>query len=133
LKSLLLLVLLIGCSKPLLWTKEQLYVKGFKKDASLKFVLPSKMNEGVTCAEYGDGCVGAHIVSVRNLEMIAVEFLDEKSAVSASKRLRGYHSRNWLFDDVTGEPLLEKFVVDALEAKKFSEDSLEKNEPLKPE
>lgn len=91
------------------------------------------MNEGVTCAEYGDGCVGAHIVSVSNIEMIAVEFLDEKSAVAASKRLRGYYSRNWLFDDVTGEPSLERFVVDALEAKKFDEDPLKKNEPIKPE
>ena len=132
-KSLVLLLLFLGCSKPPSWTKEQLYLKGHKKDPSLKFILPSKMNEGVTCAEYGEGCVGAHIVSVRNIEMIAVEFLDGPSAVSASKRFRGYYSRNWLFDDVTGEPSLERFVVDALEAKKFDEDPLKKNEPLKPE
>jgi hypothetical protein len=100
---------------------------GLKKEATVSLVLPSRITEGVTCAEYGESCVGAHIVSVKKIEMIAVEFLDEASAVAAAKKFRGFYSRNWLFDDVSGEPLLEKFVSEALEAKRPSKDGLKEN------
>lgn len=132
-KNIFLLVLLVACSKPQKWSKEKLLSMGLKKDASVSLVLPSKMTEGITCAEYGEGCVGAHIVSVQNIEMIAIEFVDEPAAMAAAKKFRGYYSRNWLFDDVTGEPILERFVTGALEAKKPEEHSLEKTEAIKPE
>ncbi len=101
--------------------------KGLKYDSSVSLVLPSKMTEGVTCAEYGEACIGAHIVGVQRIQMIAVEFTDEASALAAAKKFRGYYSRNWLFDDVSGEPLLEKFVVEALEAKRPDENALKKD------
>jgi hypothetical protein len=44
--------------------------------------------------------------------------MTEAQAISAAKKFRGYYARNWLFDDVTGEPVLEKFVTEKLEAKK---------------
>ena len=36
----------------------------------------------------------------------------------AAKKVRGFYVRNWMLDDVTGEPVLEKFVQESLEAKK---------------
>jgi hypothetical protein len=105
-------------TKELKYNKEELYFKAYKADPSVSFVLPKSMNEGVTCDEYGEGCLSAHIVRVKNLELIAVEFMTEANAVYASKKFRGYYVRNWMFDDVTGEPSLEKFVSEVLEAKR---------------
>ncbi len=87
-------------------------------DATTTFILPRSMEEGVHCTDYPEGCMSAHTVQVQNLNFIGVEFLTEEQAKFAAKKLRGYYSRNWLFDDVTGEPTLEKFVVKSLEAKK---------------
>ncbi len=57
-------------------------------------------------------------MKVRNLDLIAVEFLTEEQAKYAAKKIRGYYVGNWIFDDVTGEPILEEFVSRALDAKK---------------
>lgn len=87
-------------------------------DSSITFVLPKSISEGVTCVEYGEGCLSGHTVMVKNLEMIAVEFSSEEQAKNAAIKFRGYYARNWLFDDVSGEPVLEKFVSEKLQAKK---------------
>jgi len=115
---LILSILIAACSKELKWTKEDLYSKSLQVDPTTQLVLPSKMNEGVTCDEYPQGCHAAHIVRIKGLELIAVEFDNEQNAREAAKKLKGYYTRNWLLDDVTKEPVLERFVVDHLEAKK---------------
>lgn len=89
-----------------------------KADATATVILPKSMAEGVNCRDYSDGCVAAHIVQVQKLDFIAVEFLNEEHAKYGAKKIRGYYTRNWVFDDVTGEPTLERFVESALEAKK---------------
>lgn len=117
-KTILFLILLSSCNKELKYSKEDLLFKALKADSTVAITLPKNMNEGVTCSEYGASCLSAHIVNVKGLEMIAVEFLNEEEAKHAAKKFRGYYSRNWLFDDVTGEPSLERFVTTALEGKK---------------
>jgi hypothetical protein len=57
-------------------------------------------------------------VKLKNLDFIAVEFNTEAEAKYAAKKIRGYYVRNWVFDDVTGEPILEEFVSRVLDAKK---------------
>lgn len=113
------ILLFFACSKKeLKYSKEDLYAKARAAEPSVTFILPKNMNEGVSCANYSDGCLAGHTVEVRKIAMIAVEFMTEEQAMYAAKKYRGYYSRNWLFDDVTGEPTLEKFVVEVLEAKK---------------
>ncbi len=117
----LVLLSILGAScetKELKYNKEELYIKAWKADPNVSFVLPKSITEGVTCDDYGEGCLSAHIVKVKNLELIAVEFMTEANAIYASKKFRGYYTRNWMFDDVTGEPSLEKFVSEHLEAKR---------------
>jgi hypothetical protein len=115
----LLSILGASCeTKELKYNKEELYIKAWKADPTVSFVLPKSITEGVTCDDYGEGCLSAHIVKVKNLELIAVEFMTEANAIYASKKFRGYYTRNWMFDDVTGEPSLEKFVSEHLEAKR---------------
>ena len=107
-----------SCTKEVKYTKEALYDKAKKADASVTFILPKSISEGVNCSDYSSGCVSAHTVRVQNLDMIAVEFMTEQDAIYAAKKYRGYYYYNWMFDDVSGEPILEKFVTEKLEAKK---------------
>lgn len=111
-------ILSASCTKELKYTKEQLLFKALKADPSVSIVLPKSMTEGVNCSDYSEGCLSAHIVKVKDLEFIGVEFMTEADAIFAAKKFRGYYTRNWLWDDVTGEPILEKFVTEHLEAKK---------------
>jgi hypothetical protein len=110
--------LFASCTKELKYSKEELYAKAKNADASTTFILPRTMTEGVSCGDYTEGCMSAHIVQVQKLDFIAVEFMTIDQAKLAAKKVRGYYVRNWLLDDVSGEPVLEKFAESALEAKK---------------
>lgn len=111
-------ILSASCTKELKYTKEQLYAKAVAADSSAQLILPKSMSEGVSCSDYSAGCLSAHIVRVQNLDIIAVEFMNGEQAFFAAKKFRGFYTRNWFWDDVTGEPVLEKFVTEHLEAKK---------------
>lgn len=107
-----------SCTKEVKYSKEALLKKAQDADPSVSVILPRSINEGVTCGEYSEGCLSAHIVRVKQLDLIAVEFNNQANAIYAAKKFRGYYVRNWMLDDVTGEPVLEKFVTEKLEAKK---------------
>lgn len=113
-----LILLFASCTKELKYSKEELFAKAKKADASTTFILPNSISEGVSCSDYPPGCLAAHIVEVQNLQLIAVEFNNEEQAKYAAAKMRGYYVKNWLLDDVTGEPTLERFVSESLEAKK---------------
>lgn len=115
---LILALLTISCSKEVRYSKEQLLKKAQAADPSVTVILPSNMNEGVQCHEYAPPCVSGHVVSVQGIEMLALEYESERIALEAAKKYRAYYTGNWIFDDVTGEPLLEKFVSENLGAKK---------------
>lgn len=120
-KSFLLIFLILlfaSCTKELKYSKEELYTKAKNADSTTTFILPKSMTEGVSCGDYAEGCMSAHIVQVQKLDFIAVEFMTTEQAKFAAKKVRGYYVRNWVLDDVAGEPLLEKFVEQSLEAKK---------------
>jgi hypothetical protein len=111
-------ILSASCTKEVKYSKEELLKKAQAADSSVQLILPRSINEGISCSVYTEGCVSGHTVKVKNLELIAVEFMTEEQAKYAAKKVRGYYSRNWLFDDVTGEPILEEFVSRVLDAKK---------------
>ncbi len=111
-------ILVAGCTKELKYTKEELYFKALAADSTVSFILPKTLEDGIHCTDYCEGCVSGHTVQVQKLDMIAVEFMTEEQAKYAAKKYRGYYVRNWLLDDVTGEPLLERFVEKSLEAKR---------------
>lgn len=107
-----------SCTKEVKYSKEALLKKAQAADPSVTYILPNSLTEGVACSDYSEGCQSAHIVRVQNLDLIAVEFSTEAQAILAAKKFRGFYLRNWLLDDVRGEPILEKFVTEKLEAKK---------------
>ena len=107
-----------SCTKEVKYTKEELYFKAIAADPGMTFVLPKNLDEGIHCSDYSEGCLSGHTVRLQNLEIIVVEFMTEEQAIYAAKKYRGYYLRNWFLDDVTGEPVLEKFVTEKLEAKR---------------
>ena len=116
--TLFFILLFASCTKELKYSKEELYFKARAADPTTTFILPRTMTEGVHCGDYPEGCISAHTVQVQKLDFIGVEFMTEEQAKFAAKKVRGYYVRNWMLDDVTGEPMLEKFVQESLEAKK---------------
>lgn len=108
----------LSCTKEVKYTKQELYIKAIEADPTMTFVLPDNLTEGIRCSDYTQGCQSGHMVKIKGLELIVVEFMTEDQAIFAAKKFRGYYLANWLFDDVTGEPVLEKFVTEKLGAKK---------------
>lgn len=111
-------ILIASCTEEVRYSKEELYDKVKLADPTAQLLLPKTIAEGVQCGEYGEGCLSGHRVLVMGLELIAVEFANEQQSMNAAKRFRGYYTRNWLLDDVSGEPILERFVQEQLGAKK---------------
>lgn len=111
-------ILAVSCTKEVKYSKEDLLKLAQKADPSVTVILPNSLTEGISCTDYPEGCVSAHIVRVQKLDLIAVEFQTEAEAIFAAKKVRGYYLRNWLLDDVRGEPVLEEFAVEKLKAKK---------------
>lgn len=107
-----------SCTKEVKYSKEQLYSLALEKDSTVELVLPNNINEGVSCSDYSEGCLAGHTIKVQNLEFIAVEFQTEAQAIYAAKKFRGYYIGNWLLDDVVGEPVLERFASEKLQAKR---------------
>ncbi len=115
-------LLVFSCSK----SEERLNVEKatiesrFKEiDSTYKVILPKSIEEGlVSCATYFEGCMSAHVFQIQRLDFIALEYESHKSAELAAKKLGGYAYENWAFDDVSGEPVLEKILV-KFKAKKY--------------
>ena len=116
--SILIFGSLISCTKELKDTKEDILALAKDADASTTIILPKTLADGIHCSDYTEGCLSAHIVKVQNLDFIAVEFHNEEQAIYAAKKVRGFYLFNWMFDDITGEPVLERFMTQSLKAKK---------------
>ncbi len=111
------LLLLGACSsKEETWTKIDLYKMAVKIEPNLEFVLPKDLASGVQCRNYPPGCVRGMRAKLRRELITAVEFTDKKKKKNAAFNINQYYAKNWVFDDVTGEPVLESFVKQAFGA-----------------
>jgi hypothetical protein len=116
---LITLLIFLGCEKKqMLPNKVDIYNLTTAIDPSFKLIIPKDMNSGIKCADYGDGCQSGYSGTVLQLSMIFVEFDNEANALVAAQKIDGYIFKNWVFDDVTGEPELERFVIKAYGAQK---------------
>jgi len=85
------------------------------------FLVPIPNHEAhrrILCENYGPGCIegSGRRIHVRKVELIAIEFENTSAAEKEALRLNQWHARNWFFDDVTNEPVLESFVKTAFGA-----------------
>jgi len=88
------------------------------QDPEIEQLLPKDMASGINCQNYGEGCLGGFTAKVKGLDFIYLEFDSETLAKKEAKRINGYYRGNWVFDDVTGEPVLERFVKNVYHAER---------------
>ncbi len=122
---LLFIFLFISCSsderKPNFGNKKFLEMAR-KGDPDLELVIPASISETVVhCSDYTPPCRYGLKVIVKKIPMKALFYENQLDALEAGKRIKGYVARNWVLDEVAGEPILERFVTKYLEAKKASE------------
>ena len=119
----LLLVLLSSCTKDKKVDRVTLYTMGKKVNSDIKLVLAETLGGGPSCEgengedPYGEGCLRVLEVEVGAMILRCVEFASEKTAKKEAIRIKEYFYRNWVFDEVRGEPPLESFVQKAFGAK----------------
>lgn len=70
------------------------------------------------CNEYKPQCLFGYRIKVKQIELSALYYVSQKDAAESARHFRGYVGRNWAYDDVRGEPILERFVIKYLDAKK---------------
>lgn len=112
------LLLLISCDNSEVWSKEELYFKAIKLEPDLEFILPKDIGSGISCTDYAEGCVRGMQIKARLVVFTVVEFDTMKQAMSEAKRLDQFYSRNWLFDEVKNEPVIEDLIMRAFDAKR---------------
>ena len=117
-KWIALLTLLLGCGENLRYNKFELYQLGQHHDPELKIMLPESIKKGLDCQHYGAGCLGVFKIKHREVAMICVEYQKADQALAFGQTIDSYVVKNWLFDQVTGEPILEKFVHKAFAAQR---------------
>lgn len=117
-KYFLLLTLLAACTSDApTYSREEFLDMAREGDPNLKLVAPKSISHAViNCSDYKPSCRYGVKVIVKNLEMGVLFYEKPKDALKAAKRIKGYISRNWVLDDVRGEPVLERFVVKYLKA-----------------
>jgi hypothetical protein len=89
-------------------------------DDSVELMIPPSLDKPlVNCYEFLPPCKTGHKVKIKNLEVTALYYETKAEAKKSAKSVRGYLYRNWAFDQVRGEPILERFFENKLKAKKM--------------
>lgn len=125
-KSMKLLWLIIAsiavscsCSKESNLYKEEILEMARQGDPNLEVLVPPSMTIPlVNCGEYLPPCRTGYKVKIFGMEVTGLYYEDQDKAFKSAKSMRGYHLRNWAFDQVSGEPILERFFEKHLNAKK---------------
>jgi hypothetical protein len=120
-RYLLILFLFISCDskeEPLPnITQGEMFSMATKADPNMKILIGTMQKAAVTCSEYKIPCKIGYLVRLKNMEIKVLYYINQDKALESAKRLRAYVSRNWVFDDVRGEPILERLIVKHMDAK----------------
>lgn len=122
------LIILIGvlvfssCSKKEeVYTPQDMFFMAYNFDNSIEEVRigVSESSRSLKCEDFPTGCIegSPKRFKIRLVEMIVAQYFTKKNACLAALQLNQYYTRNWLFDDVRGEPVLESFVNTVYQAK----------------
>ena len=108
------LTCLSGCDENKIWRQEQLLSMIRSHDSTVEIILPMGQDQVINCSDYTPPCRTAHRLKVKGLECLALEFPSAEEAEAAALPIKAFYSRNWVFDDVYQEPILEKLVQKAI-------------------
>ncbi len=118
---LLSILFLLGCSsdssKPLPNIgREELWNEVVKVTSDVELVVTTHEEDKVSCLSYSEKCLNAFRLRVGLVKMILLQFTDTESAYQQAIKLNEFNYRNWVFDEVRGEPYLEKLLQKAFGA-----------------
>lgn len=121
-KILLLTILLSlsSCSKEKRYSASEMWKMAQAKDPNIELIIVTDPARRILCENYHvKGCIKGtgKRIKIRLVELIAIEFDTEANARAAALAYNQYYARNWFFDDVNGEPVLESFVKEVYDAK----------------
>lgn len=85
---------------------------------TVKLAADKEAANAINFSDYAPGVNhgSAQALVYERLSFAIIEFENEKQARDEAIRLNQYYSRNWLFDKVEGEPLLEDLVITKFQA-----------------
>lgn len=117
----LLIFVLSSCSKDNTLGPKEMWAMATKVESNIELVaIPNHETERrVLCSHYyPEGCIpgSGKRIKVRLVELLVIQYEKEEQACEAAKRIGEWYFANWLFDDVTNEPVLESYVVEAFNA-----------------
>lgn len=107
-----LLFLTIACTKKeVIYSKEQMLKMAPNEGPDkVEIILARNLNDVIPCSTYGDGCLSVHRLRAQNLDFLAIEFTHGELAKKAALKIHGWTVENWLFDDIDGEPVLQRWL-----------------------
>lgn len=106
--------------KEVIYTKEDMLALAPQEGSEkVEILLARNLNDVIPCSNYGEGCLSVHRLRAKNLEFLAIEFTDGALARQAALRIRGWTVKNWLFDDVEGEPVLMRWLEQHYQGERF--------------
>lgn len=117
--KLFIFFLLLGCfsEESKTYSRSEIMEMAKAGDPDLSIVIPKSIaHSTVKCSDYKPQCRYGYRVIVKQLEMAVLFYEKPADALEAAKRIRGYTARNWVLDDVRGEPVLERFALKYLKA-----------------
>jgi hypothetical protein len=118
-KIFILLLVLLACSEEKSISKGALYEYVRSHDEGLELLLAESLEAALAsdqCKGYGLGCVTSVRAKLKKLEVIFVEMNSEKDAYREALRIDQYQYKNWVIDQVVGEPALEVFFKEEIKA-----------------
>lgn len=108
------LFIISGCSKKEVTPELKYTQEEFDLIMNSTAAAPDKNTDNaLNFSDYSHGVdhVNSKALIYERLSFAAVAFETEKQAKEEALRLNQYYSRNWLFDKVEGEPVLEDLVI----------------------
>lgn len=117
---LLLLFILVSCScseELPNYSKEEMLGFAYKADKNMQIKVGTIDKTLVDCKDYTPRCRTGFRVVLKGIKFNALLYNTKVEALEGAKRIRGYVARNWVFDEVRGEPVLERLIVKHLKAK----------------
>ena len=122
----------LGCSEKKVYTQKELWYMAIEVDPDIELVGIANHEEErrILCKNYGPGCVKGtgRRIKVKKVEIIAISFETMEQARTEALRIDQFYAKNWVFDDVKGEPLQEAFILKAFKAINAKEEYLSSKE-----
>lgn len=90
-------------------------------DPTIELVPITDPEKRVLCENYEmSGCMdgSGKRIKISKVEMLTIQYETVEQARAAAFKIDQWYAGNWLFDDVTNEPVLESFVKKAFNAQR---------------